>query len=313
MTSAPESPYLLARYRGEPPPAPAWFDAALAHAPQRSRFTSQGASIELLTWGERGRPGLLFLHGAGAHAGWWSPLAPFFARDLRCATFSFSGMGRSDRREAGYVPMTFAQEARDAIDAAELYLGGRPIVIGHSMGSLVGILALAGRSLARGLILIDSPLGMSPARASEALSRAPKAYRAPIAFNTPTEALARFRLSPSQDCANAFMVDHIARGGLVEDDGRWLWHFDPRGVTFPNVWSEPPVDQVDCPIAYLYGDRSALINTDTLTRTVARLPAASPVVAIPDAAHQVLLDQPLPLIAALRALLASWPVEGGHW
>ena len=57
---------LLAPFHGEPPPAPAWFKGAIAQAPERSTIAVDGANIELLTWGEIGKPGLLFLHGNGA-------------------------------------------------------------------------------------------------------------------------------------------------------------------------------------------------------------------------------------------------------
>ena len=96
--SAPAS--LLAPFQGAPPPTPAWFDAAIAQAPERTMITVEGANIELLTWGEVGKPGLLLLHGNGAHADWWSFIAPFFAKDWRVAAISWSGMGGSDWRPA---------------------------------------------------------------------------------------------------------------------------------------------------------------------------------------------------------------------
>ena len=39
----------------------------------------EGAKVEVLAWGQRGKPGLMFLHGGAAHADWWSFIAPFFA------------------------------------------------------------------------------------------------------------------------------------------------------------------------------------------------------------------------------------------
>lgn len=303
-----ENPYLLAAYQGRIPKAPKWFGDALAMAPERGHFASQGAQIELLSWGDSGKPGLLFLHGNGAHADWWSAIAPFFADQWRCAAPSLSGMGRSERRADGYTILDFAQEARDAIPAAGLDRAGPPIVIAHSMGGMVGIHALAARRLARGLILIDSPLGMSDDRAQEVRAGAPRTYRAHRPFATLADGLARFRLSPPQACANDYMVDHIARHGLVrQQDGQWVWHFDPQRMAIPDEPVALPIDRVGCPVAYIYGDRSALIDGATLASTLAALPPGSPVVAIPDAAHHVPLDQPLALIAALRALLATWP------
>src|SRR3546814_12969675 len=62
-----------------------------------------GTAIETLAWGERGKPGLLFLHGNGGHADWWRFIAPFFASDWRVGAISWSGMGRSGWRKS-YPP-----------------------------------------------------------------------------------------------------------------------------------------------------------------------------------------------------------------
>jgi pimeloyl-ACP methyl ester carboxylesterase len=103
---------LLATLEGQAPPAPAWFTEAMANEPQQRFHTVAGARIETLAWGERGRPGLLLMHGNGAHAQWWSFIAPFFARDWRVVAFSWSGMGRSDRRQSGtYSLDLFVDEA----------------------------------------------------------------------------------------------------------------------------------------------------------------------------------------------------------
>ncbi|MGI9170091.1 MAG: hypothetical protein ACR2FH_07955, partial [Caulobacteraceae bacterium] len=47
----------LAPFEGREPPAPAWFAAALEQAPERSLIPVRGVDIELLCWGERGKPG----------------------------------------------------------------------------------------------------------------------------------------------------------------------------------------------------------------------------------------------------------------
>src|SRR5437870_1749792 len=61
---------LLAGFGGRTPPTPGWFDKAIANAPERSFVDVRGAAIETLTWGQRGKPGVLFLHGNGANADW---------------------------------------------------------------------------------------------------------------------------------------------------------------------------------------------------------------------------------------------------
>ena len=105
MTRAP----MLAAFNGARPPAPGWFDRAVAVVPERSHVTVAGARIEVLTWGERGKPGLLLLHGGMAHADWWSFVAPYFANTHRVAALSWSGMGGSDWR-ASYTIDTYVEE-----------------------------------------------------------------------------------------------------------------------------------------------------------------------------------------------------------
>src|SRR3546814_6071614 len=63
-------------------------------APERGTCEVSGTAIETLAWGERGKPGLLFLHGNGGHADWWRFIAPFFASDWRVGAISWSGIDR---------------------------------------------------------------------------------------------------------------------------------------------------------------------------------------------------------------------------
>jgi len=309
-TSSPvKDNYLLATYKGEIPAAPAWFKSALKQAPNRSHLLSAGANIELLTWGARGKPGLLFLHGNGAHADWWSHIAPFFAADWRCAALSWSGMGRSDRRPEGYNLDIFAQEAKDAAHAAGLFDGPTsPVVISHSLGGLAGMAAASSvDNIFGGLVVIDSPIKLDLREFGDVTAQVPKARAEHYSFGSLEEGLARFRFSPAQACDNDFIADHIARHALIKSELGWQWHFDPRGVRVEVGSSETLIDTVKCPAAFIYGERSSMLRQGTLALSLAALPVGTPVIAIPDAGHHVMIDQPLALICALRALLTSWP------
>src|SRR5438128_2453124 len=48
---------LLAGFGGRKPPAPEWFEHAIADAPERTFVDVRGAAIETLTWGQREKPG----------------------------------------------------------------------------------------------------------------------------------------------------------------------------------------------------------------------------------------------------------------
>jgi len=307
-TSEPEYPYFLASYEGQRPPAPAWFGEVLAAAPERSCFPCAGAQIELLTWGQRGRPGLLFVHGNGAHADWWSHIAPFFASQYRCAALSFSGMGRSDRRAPGYRVPDFVQEVLAAVPAAGLDEGSAaPMLISHSFGGSVALeAAIAAPGSFAGVVTVDTPLNLDPEQLASARSKALKRHAGNRVFPSLEAGLAGFRLSPSQPCDNHFIADHIARQSLVAVDGGWTWHFDPRRVTIDGDRHIASYRELDCPAAYIYGERSVLVPVESLPRALAALPTGTPAIAIPDAAHHVPIDQPLALVSVLRTLLATW-------
>src|SRR5580700_11989717 len=124
----------LAVFQGAEPEAPDWFNWAIAKTPERSFVAVDGANIELLAWGERGKPGLILVHGNSAHADWWSFIAPYLAQDYRVAAVSLSGMGGSDWRER-YTFEMFADEIHECAKAAGLYEAPvKPIYVGHSFG-----------------------------------------------------------------------------------------------------------------------------------------------------------------------------------
>jgi len=294
----------LAAFGGTMPPAPPWFRAALAQTPERRDVMVEGSAVELLTWGEIGKPGLLLLHGNGAHADWWSFIAPFFAADYRVAALSWSGMGGSAHRARydlpGFVAQIFAGSEAAGLFASSI----KPVIVGHSFGGLpmMAAAAIAGVRL-KAAIIVDTPFRqMGQGRPPNATDRPHKVYP------TLAEALARFRFAPLQDCANPYITDNIARGSLAEVPGGWHWRFDPYlwsrfDFGKPAEWLSKPA----CPVALIWGDRSAIMPPAMVLDVCGQLPPGSPAFAIPDAAHHVMVDQPLAFIAALRGLLAGWP------
>jgi pimeloyl-ACP methyl ester carboxylesterase len=298
----------LARFDGEKPPAPAWFDWAIGQAPQRQAIEVEGAEIELLTWGEVGKPGLLFLHGNGAHADWWSFIAPFFAADWRCAAISWSGMGGSGWREA-YTAETFACEAFAGADAAGL--GARPIIVAHSFGGFPAMyMAGAYPERMAGVVLVDSSIQPPEKR----WNGPPPRTQPNRVYATLEEALARFRLAPPQDCENLYIADFIARRSLRPapmPDGSgegWTWKFDPfMWPKFERPDFGAMLPALKAPAAMVWGERSNLMGPETVDYMLGLMPQDMPRVVIPDADHHVMIDQPLAFVAALRGLLAAWP------
>ena len=293
---------LLGRFDGERPPAPEWFDEAIAHAPERSTFEVDGARIELLTWGEAGKPGLLFLHGNAAHADWWSFIAPQFADTHRCAAISWSGMGGSDWREHYEIPI-FVREALGAIDAAGLAASGSPpVIVAHSFGGFPTLnLARTHPKAIAGAIMVDStpprPDGGPPPRLAQGRDQNPR-------YPSVASALRRFRFMPEQDHGEPAIIDWMARNALHEvpetDEapGGWTWRFDPRfwqKFERGDLGVEPRV-----PMGVIIGEKSALFADGQLADLEAMIDDLRFTTVVEDAYHHLLADHPLELVAAIR-------------
>ena len=312
------TPPPLAALHGAEPPRPAWFSEALAHQPECSSHDVQGARIETLSWGERGRPGLLLLHGKMAHARWWSFIAPFFAATHRVVALSFSGMGGSDWRES-YSAQTWADEAIDAAQAAGAFDGVEPpTVVGHSFGGFVSLLCAQqhGQRL-KGVFALDMPLmsrELRQARARPGLRQAFADVRPTKLYPSLAAALARFRFAPEQSCENLYIADHIARTSLKQvpaTDGSpaWTWRFDPKVAPVGPSRAAQALAERRCPVAIGWGADSALV-TPAVARYACELAGAdAPRIEIPAARHHVMVDQPLALVSALRVLLQTWPTR----
>ena len=301
----------LASLHGERPAAPEWFSRALRREPSRRFVDVDGAKIETLIWEPAEaatKPALLLLHGNGAHADWWSFIAPFLVRERRVAALSWSGMGRSDWRPT-YSRPVFEREAVEVARATELNENGPPILVAHSFGGRVALsLAASHSEQFRAAVVVDPPI-FTPDRLKPP-GPGDREFRPHRIYPTFAEAMARFRFAPPQTCANLFIADHIARGSLREEPNGegWTWRFDPflwRGMTLEDA--DAAVRAAKLPVALIRGGVSALMRVEDAAYVMSLLPAGSPYVEIPEADHHVMVDQPLAFIAGLEALLATWP------
>ena len=313
--AAPQAEAPLVAFEGREPPAPDWFKWAIAQEPERSFVNVGGANIELLAWGERGKPGMMLIHGNSAHADWWSFIAPYLAKDFRVAAISLSGMGASDWRE-NYSFEVFAQEMHAGAEAAGLYDAPvKPIFIGHSFGgSQVFYAARKYPQWMQAAILVDTGFG-GPPPAAEGFRQPQTRTQPNRVYPTLEAALGRFRFMPPQGCSNFFIADFIARRSLkrapMEDGGEgWTWRFDPFlwGKLDRTAMASIVLEPSWCPMIHIYGANSVIVKrrqdhdspADNLLNTLKQ-------VVIPDSEHHVMVDQPLALAAAIDALLTSWP------
>lgn len=287
------------------PDAPGWFRRAL-QTPFFDEWTDvEGTPIHYLAWGEPGRRGLVFVHGGAAHAHWWTHIAAPYARQFRVVALDLSGHGDSGHR-ATYSLERWADEVVAVSRAAGI--DGPPVVIGHSMGGFVSIAtaALHPEDLA-GVIVVDSPVVKVDVEVGAA--QAGKAFGVPRVYATRDEALARFRTVPPQRHYLPYVMHHVARRSVHEVEGGWSWKFDHHLFSaftghIRNV-ALPYLPEVRCRFALLRAEHG-LVTPDIGESMYEMLGRAAPVVELPAAGHHGMLDEPLVLTTAIRALLADW-------
>ena len=113
-------------------------------------------------------------------------------------------------------------------------------------------------------------------------------------------------MAPPQPCANAYYVDHIARASLKPVEGGFTWRFDPA------LWSRfEPGDgralpgAARCPLGAIWGADSVLCRPEVIDYMRTLYPVEAPFVAIAQAQHHVLLDQPIAFVAALDGMISD--------
>lgn len=289
---------------------PNWFRRAVAVPYEDGWVDVDGARIHFLAWGETGKRGLLFVHGGGANAHWWTHVAARFAEDFRVVAIDLSGHGDSDHRD-GYQLEQWTEEVVAVAGAAGI--DGQPVVIGHSLGGFVTI-ATAARHGDRvdGVIVVDSPV-TTPSPESQSQSR--DNFGRPRVYPDVEFAVSRFRAVPEQRFNLDYVIDHVARHSMKPVEGGYTWKFDRTmfdsfGGSMRGI-ARPYLPQIRARFALLRAEYG-LISPEIRTEMYEALGRVAPVVELPQAGHHPMLDQPLVLLTALRALLADWDHSEPH-
>jgi pimeloyl-ACP methyl ester carboxylesterase len=240
--------------------------------------------------GAANAPTLLFLHGSGqTRQSWGGALKQAAKRGYRAISLDLRGHGDSDWSPDGkYTLDSFAADVRQAID----YMGGEPIIVGASLGGIVGLMIAAAPSPPmRALVLVDiTPrVEMSGAKEVSAFMNS-----APNGFGSVDEAA---------DAVSAYLP-HRQRpkdtSGLKRNlrlrDGRYYWHWDPamlqmgRDAKFggPNPL-ESAARALRLPTLLIRGGRSRIVSEAGVREFLEMAPHAE-FVDISDAHHMVAGD-----------------------
>lgn len=280
--------------------APEWFIEAISRPQISQRIaTSDGYSIHYIHWPstEERKPVLLFLHGYRGSTHAWDFIAPFFADKYRVYAMDLGGMGDTDHRNS-YDMQTFYRDLSaviDVLDASELS------IVGHSFGGACGLYYLDQQyEKVDKLIVVDSYMHF----ADEEIVELPPRGR-PVPFDSYADITARYRLLPEQP-VEPWMYNFMAFHSVKKTPKGWAWKFDTK---LPGGKMDPFYAQLlskHChKCRFVHGEKSAIVDTNRARRIETELLYGKGFVTIPCGHHHLMLDQPIALITALRALLAQ--------
>jgi pimeloyl-ACP methyl ester carboxylesterase len=230
--------------------------------------------------GGDGEPLLVLLHGLGATGDVWRGWWPLLARRWpgRWIAPDLPGHGGSPPL-AAYTFDDLAAEVAGAVQPSD-----RIVVLGHSLGGVVGLALASGRFSVPVHAVIG--LGIKVVWTDEDLDRAQAVARRPVAwFGSRDEAAARYlRVSGLAGLVPA--DDPAVEAGLREQEGRWRLAMDPGAFAV----GKPDMTRL------LAGSRAVVtlargehdpMNTD---EQLARLGA--PTVTIPGLGHNAHVESP---------------------
>lgn len=261
--------------------------------------------------GDARLPELLYLHGFGQTRQAWGNTADRLARaGWGGLAVDGRGHGRSDRNPAT-LDYSMDQFIGDVRHVAQGF-PRKPVLVGASMGGLLGLLAQGERAPFEALVLVDitprwDPDGVS--RILDFMSAHPEGFddldhaADQIAAYLPHR---RKRKTPEE----------LSSLLLQRGDGRWYWHWDPRlmdEVARDGERHQPRLmaaaTQVRVPTLLVSGGLSDLVSDATVDEFLKLVPHARHV-RIADATHMVAGDRNDAFTGAILDFLATPAAPG---
>ncbi len=239
--------------------------------------------------GGSGEPLLVLLHGLGATGDVWGAWWPLLAHRWpgRWVAPDLPGHGGSPPLAA------YTFDGLAAAVAGVVQPSSRIVVLGHSLGGVVGLALASGRFAVPVHAVIG--LGIKVVWTDDDLDRAQAlAHRPPGWFASRDEAAARYlRVSGLAGLlpAGATAVD----AGLREQGGRWRLAMDPGAFAVGAPDMTQLIARSQAPVTLVRGERDPM-NTD---EQLARL--GPPTVTLPGLGHNAHVESPELSIALLGA------------
>ena len=264
--------------------------------------------MHCLQWGDPGAQDLLLVHGNGAHAHWFLPTGALLSDRFHCTAMTFSGMGNSGWRDY-YDRDTMVG---DIVGVTEQLGLQNPVLAAHSFGGMIALPAAATLGDKLGALIILDFVVQPEDRVQEWFENRPPS-RPTRVYPDKKTCVERFRLLPEQPCANRYLLDFIAEHSVRPVAGGWTWKFDPtiydnmRLGTGHQGW----LQSLKVPHAFIYGENTVEFEDSELAAMAELMQPDTLLLAIPQAQHHLMLDQPLAFAQVLSRVADQLLTDSG--
>jgi pimeloyl-ACP methyl ester carboxylesterase len=275
---------------------------------------ADGLTLTVETRGPSTAPPVLFAHGFGQSRRSWARTASALAEEgWRTITFDARGHGDSGRVPDGAYHLE--QFVADLLAVGES-LGETPVMVGHSMGGLLAMVA-AGEVRPgpfRALVLVD----ITPRWEASGVARILGFMRAHLDGFASLEDAARSVTAYAPERSRGRSVRELAQLLRRGDDGRWRWQWDPALLDTVALEGErhqqrllDAARNIDVPVLLVSGGRSDVVSERTVAEFLRNVPSAEHV-EVAHATHAVAGDDNDGFIAVLAYFLKSLDSTGGR-
>jgi pimeloyl-ACP methyl ester carboxylesterase len=263
-----------------------------------SLVSMDGIALATQRWAGVRSPSLVFAHGFGQTRHAWNGAARTLAEQgFDATTFDARGHGESERVPRGEYHMEQFVHDLLAVSAEAVSPDGRPpVLVGASMGGLLGLMAAGeaeeGRPPFSALILVD----ITPRWETAGVERILGFMRAhPDGFASYEEAASAIEayLPHRRERKSEAQLKPLLR---QDDQGRLRWHWDPAlldGLVQESERYQPRLfdaaARVQVPVLLLSGSRSDVVSSQTVEEFLRLVPHARHV-SLADATHMVAGD-----------------------
>ncbi|MCO5970228.1 alpha/beta fold hydrolase [Actinoallomurus soli] len=253
---------------------------------------NDGVRLLVRDHGGSGTP-VVLLHGLAGHSGEWDETAAWLREAHRVVVFDQRAHGASERCPADVSRAAYVSDVVAVIDALRL---GRALLVGQSLGGHTAMLAAAARpDLVRALVMIEAAPGDAAPGLPEDIENRLASW--PVPFRSREAAVGFFGGGP---------VGTSWAAGLAERRDGWWPRFEPgfmvRSVaelSRRSFW--PEWRMVRCPALVVLAE-SGMFPAGA-AREIARDRPSTHVVTVPGAGHDVHLEKPEPVRAAITEFL----------